>query len=242
MKLTVIGFWGGYPAKNGATSCYLLEKDNFSLMIDAGSGSLSKLQNYISPGDLDAVIISHYHQDHIADIGVLQYARLVNYYVTEEEKVLPVYGHKEDRAGFESLSHKFTEGYAYDPDGSLKIGPFFITFQKSIHPVPCYGMRITDGEKSIVYTADTSYQEAWFDFAADADLLITDCNFYAGGNAAQAGHMTSEEGGKIAEKAAVKELMLSHLPQFGNHQQLMEEAKQYYQGKIRLAEEGLVWK
>src|SRR5690625_422593 len=110
MKLTVIGFWGGYPAKNGATSCYLLEKDDFAIIIDAGSGSLSKLQNYISPADLDAVIISHYHQDHIADIGVLQYARLVNYYVTGDEKILPVYGHKEDLAGFQSLSHNYTEG------------------------------------------------------------------------------------------------------------------------------------
>jgi ribonuclease BN (tRNA processing enzyme) len=242
MRLTVIGFWGGYPAANGATSCYLLEKDNFSFMIDAGSGSLSKLQNYKSAADLDAVIVSHYHQDHIADIGVLQYARLVNYYVTEEEKLLPIYGHKEDHASFQSLSHKYTEGVAYDPDGRLEVGPFSINFLKTNHPVPCYGMRITDGDKTIVYTADTSYKEAWIDFAAEADLLITDCNFYAGGNGSQAGHMTSEEGGMIASKADVKELMLSHLPQFGDHQQLIEEAKKYYQGKIRLAKEGLVWK
>ncbi|WP_164215045.1 MBL fold metallo-hydrolase [Virgibacillus sp. YIM 98842] len=241
MKLTVVGFWGGYPAKNGATSCYLLEKDDFSFIIDAGSSSLSKLQNYLSPANLDAVIISHYHQDHIADIGVLQYARLVNYYVTGDQKVLPVYGHKEDRAGFQSLTHKYTKGVAFDPDSRLELGPFSITFLKTKHPVPCYGMRITDGEKTIVYTADTSYKEEWIDFAAGADLLIADCNFYAGGNASQAGHMTSEEGGKIAAASAVKELMLSHLPQFGNRQQLIEEAKQFFQGKIRLAEEGLVW-
>lgn len=242
MKLTVVGFWGGFPAKNGATSCYLLEKDNFSLMIDAGSGSLSKLQNYISPADLDAVIISHYHQDHIADIGVLQYARLVNYYVTGEKKSLPVYGHKEDPEGFQSLSHSYTEGTAYDPDGTLETGPFSITFHKTSHPVPCYGMRITDGEKTIVYTADTSYKDDWSEFAKGADLLITDSNFYAGGNAAQAGHMTSEEGGIIAKKAGVKELMLSHLPQYGDQQQLIEEAKRHYHGKICLAAEGLVWK
>src|SRR5690625_3957757 len=115
MKLTVIGFWGGFPAANGATSCYLLEKDNFTLMIDAGSGSLSKLQNHTSPAELNAVIISHYHQDHIADIGVLQYARLVNYYVTGEKRILPIHGHTEDHTGFQSLSHQFTEGIAYDP-------------------------------------------------------------------------------------------------------------------------------
>ncbi|MFA1819050.1 MBL fold metallo-hydrolase [Virgibacillus oceani] len=241
MKLTVIGYWGGYPAANGATSCYLLEKDNFSLLIDAGSGSLSKLQNYISAGDLDAAIISHYHQDHIADIGVLQYARLVNYYVTGQKTVLPIYGHAEDHAGFQSLSHQYTEGTAYDPAAALEIGPFTINFLKTKHPVPCFGMRFCDGEKTIVYTADTSYKEEWIDFAKGTDLLITDCNFYAGGNASQAGHMTSEEGGIIAGKAKVKELMLSHLPQYGNRQQLIEEAGRYYEGKVQLAEEGLVW-
>jgi len=241
MKLTVIGFWGGYPAANGATSCYLLEKDNFTLMIDAGSGSLSKLQNYTSAADLDAVIISHYHQDHIADVGVLQYARLVNYYVTGKKEILSIYGHQEDQTGFQSLSHQYTIGQAYNPAAALETGPFTINFLKTKHPVPCYGMRITDGKKSIVYTADTSYKKEWIDFAEGADLLITDCNFYAGGNASQAGHMTSEEGGIIAGKAEVKELMLSHLPQFGNHQQLIEEAEKYYHGKIQLADEGLVW-
>jgi len=241
MKLTVIGFWGGFPAANGATSCYLLEKDNFTLMIDAGSGSLSKLQNHTSPAELNAVIISHYHQDHIADIGVLQYARLVNYYVTGEKRILPIHGHTEDHTGFQSLSHQFTEGIAYDPAAALEIGPFMITFLKTKHPVPCYGMRITDGKKTIVYTADTAFQKDWINFSEGADLLITDCNFYADGNALKAGHMTSEESGLIAFKAQVKELMLSHLPQYGDNQQLIDEAKKYYHGKIKLAYEGLIW-
>src|SRR5690625_3589619 len=73
LKLTVIGCWGGYPAPGGSTSAYMVEKNNFTLLIDLGSGSLSTLQAYKNVMDIDAVIISHYHSDHIADIGVLQY-------------------------------------------------------------------------------------------------------------------------------------------------------------------------
>jgi len=30
MKITIIGHWGGFPAPNGATSSYMLEKDGFT--------------------------------------------------------------------------------------------------------------------------------------------------------------------------------------------------------------------
>lgn len=242
MKLTVIGCWGGYPAPGEATSAYLIEKNNFNLLIDVGSGALSMLQNYKDIMDIDAVILSHYHKDHIADVGVLQYAWLTQSYLTELDEILPIYGHMEDGEEFSKLTHDFTEGIAYDPDTKLNIGPFTITFLKTKHPVTCYGMHISDGAKSIVYTADTSYQDEWIDFSKEADLLITDCNFYAHQDGRQAGHMTSKEGGVIAKEAQVKELILSHLPQYGHHDQLIKEASRHFNGKIQLAKTGLVWK
>ncbi len=241
MKCTIIGYWGGYPAAGGATSAYLLEENNFKLLIDAGSGALSKLQHYTEASELDAVILSHYHHDHVADIGVLQYARLVSSYITGQKNILPIYGHTANDSSFAALTHHFTKGVAYDPEEMLEVGPFQITFIETKHPVPCYGMRITNGEHVIVYTADTAYQKNWADFAKGADLLITDCNFYADQDGAAAGHMTSKEGAMIAEEANVKQLILSHLPQYGELDQLVREAKQWYSGPVRLAAEGLVW-
>lgn len=241
MKLTVIGYWGGFPAPGSATSSYLLEKDGFSLLIDVGSGALSRLQQFKHVLDIDAVILSHYHHDHVADIGVLQYAWLVQSYVMGNKDVLPIYAHTEDREGFEKLTHEYTEGIAYNPSETLTVGPFQIDFLKTKHPVPCYGMRITDGEKVLVYTADTSFQEEWISFSRDADVLITDCNFYEEQDGSQAGHMTSKEGATIAREANVKELILSHLPQYGNRQELVGQAGKVFDGSIRLAEEGLTW-
>ncbi|WP_029266963.1 MBL fold metallo-hydrolase [Virgibacillus alimentarius] len=241
MKLTILGFWGGYPAADGATSAYLLEEKNFKLLLDAGSGSLAKLQKYINLKDLNAVILSHHHHDHIADIGVLQYAKLVQSYTTDCRRTLPIYSHNEDKERFDALSHDYTEGVVYNPNAPLHIGPFSITFMKTFHPVPCYGMRITNGEGTLVYTADTAYKKEWEAFAANADVLITDCNFYADQDGTKAGHMTSKEGAIIAEHANVKQLILSHLPQYGDHSRLIQEAKQYYNGPVQLAKEGLTW-
>lgn len=241
LKLRIIGYWGGYPKTGGATSCYLLEKDGFTLVLDFGSGALSQLQKYKPVDEIDAVILSHYHHDHVADVGVLQYAKLIQYYVTGSEHILPIYGHTEDKEAFRSLDDQYTRAVAYDPKAVLTIGPFQITFLQTKHPVPCYGMRITDQQKTIVYTADTSYQDEWIPFSKHADLLITDCNYYAHQDGRAAGHMTSKEGGKIAAQANVGELILSHLPQFGDLNRLKEEAQTEFDGKIRLAEDGLTW-
>lgn len=241
MKVTIIGYWGGYPAPDGATSAYLVEQDGFRLLVDMGSGALAKVQKYIHVMDIDAVILSHYHHDHVADIGVLQFAWLVQSYIQKQKEILPIYGHAEDEKGFKSLTHKYTEGMAYDPSKELEIGPFTISFLKTVHPVPCYGMRITDGKNTIVYTADTSYQEEWIPFTQDADFLIADCNFYADQDAKEAGHMNSKDAAKIAKEANVSTLLLSHLPQYGDNEQLIQEAAEVFSGKIELAKEGLVW-
>src|SRR5690625_3266221 len=243
MKLTVVGHWGGYPAAKGATSCYLLEKDNFALVIDMGSSALSKLQTYIDVTHIDAVILTHYHTDHVADIGVLQHAKLVQTYLQGHSEILPIYVHVEDIASFNTLSHKYTSGVIYNPKKDLTVGPFTIKFLRTKHSVPCFGMRITDGEHSIVYTADTAYFDEWISFANRANLLVNDCNFYADQeeNALAAGHMTSIQGAHIAQQAYVDELLLSHLPHFGDHEQLVAEAKQYFTNAVHLAEEGFVW-
>jgi ribonuclease BN (tRNA processing enzyme) len=240
MELTVIGYWGGYPKKNGASSGYLLEHNGFNLLLDCGSGVLSKLQNVVQPEDLDAVILSHYHPDHIADIGVLQHARLIQGFLGKKMTALPIYGHHFDHNEFVKLTYKkITKGMAYDPVTPLSAGPFTITFLKTDHPVPCYAMRIEADGKTIIYTGDGSYKAELINFCNQADLLLCECNFYGNQDGKQAGHMTSIEAGRLAQQAQVKQLCLTHLPHYGNTSDLFSEASAEYTGIIKLAEEFL---
>ncbi|WP_071459090.1 MBL fold metallo-hydrolase [Bacillus massilinigeriensis] len=240
MKLTIIGCWGGYPRKGGASSGYLLEHDGFSLLIDCGSAVLSKLQEYIHPEELDAVILSHYHPDHIADIGVLLHARLIQGFIGEKPPVLPIFGHNMDKKEFSKLTYKnITKGIAYDPVQKLRIGPFAITFLHTVHPVPCYAMRIEAAGKSFVYTGDTAYKDDFASFARNADMLLCECNFYGNMDGKGAGHMNSIDAGMLASRANVKNLVLTHLPHYGELNELAKEASKQYEGNIMLAEEGL---
>jgi ribonuclease BN (tRNA processing enzyme) len=238
MKLTVIGYWGGYPKVNGASSGYLLEHEGFHLLLDCGSGVLAKLQNVLQPEDLDSVILSHYHPDHIADIGVLQHARLIQGFLGKTMSNLPIYGHAFDAHEFAKLTYKeVTKGNAYQPDQVLTVGPFQISFLKTDHPVPCYAMRIEAGGKTLVFTGDSSFKEEFILFSKSADVLLCECNFYAHQNGKAAGHMNSHDAGVLAREADVKQLILTHLPHYGNISELIHEASQEFTGIIMLADE-----
>ena len=241
MKLTVIGCWGGYPKVNEASSGYLLEHNGYHLLIDCGSGVLSKLQNSVMSEDLDAVILSHYHSDHIADIGVLQHARLIQGFLGKKVPCLPIYAHTWDEQEFSKLTYKdITKGVAYDPNQSLSVGPFHVTFLATAHPVPCFAMRIETDQGTLVYTADTSYRDELIPFSEHANLLLCECNLYGDQNGSGAGHMTGFDAGKLAEMAQVKKLVLTHLPHFGTLEQLIVEASSFYSGSIALAKTNLV--
>ncbi len=240
VNLTIIGPWGGYPKANEASAGYLLEHEGYHLLIDCGSGVLSKLQTFIQPEDLDGVILSHYHADHIADIGVLQHARLIQGFLGKKMSNLPIYAHDLHAQEFSMLTYKeVTKGISYQPGEVLQAGPFSITFQKTKHPVECYAMRFEAGGRSLVYTADTAYKEELVSFSQNTDLLLCECNFYGHQNGTNAGHMTSLDSGKLASEANVKKLILTHLPHYGRVEQLQEEAETIFNGPIILAKSGL---
>ncbi|WP_409304582.1 MBL fold metallo-hydrolase [Peribacillus sp. SCS-155] len=236
MKITVIGCWGGYPAKNEASSGYLLEYDDYRVLLDCGSGVLSQLQNHMKPDDLDAVVLTHYHADHIADIGVLQHAVLIQRYLNGNQKTIPIYAHALDEAEFDKLTYKdITKGIAYSDSQPLQIGPLTFTFMKTKHPVPCFAMRIEAEGQAIVYTGDSAYMEEMSEFAKDANVLLCESNFYGDMDGSGAGHMTAREAGRVAEKANVQLLLLTHLPHYGDLSQLKQEAGEVYKREIAIA-------
>lgn len=240
MELTIIGHWGGFPKAGEASSGYLLSHQGFHLLIDCGSAVLSKLQSIISVEMLDGIILSHYHADHTADIGVVQHALYVGKFTNQYDRTLPIYGHGLDPEGLNQLTYKdVTVGIAYKPGETLHIGPFQISFLQTHHSVPCFAMRIEADGKSLVFTGDTSYFKELATFAKQSDVLLCESNFYKGMEGKAAGHMTSEEAGKTAGDAGVDRLILTHLPHFGDLSKLKEEAAEQFDGEILIASEGL---
>ena len=232
MEVTILGFWGGYPYNNEGTTSFLLQSKGYSLLLDAGSATLIQLQKVMDPLELDSVILTHYHHDHIADLGVLQYLRQLK--PTNNIPELLIYGHKEDESHFNQLTlQNVSKGVSYNSSESIEIGPFQISFLKTIHPVTCYAMRILEKEtgKVFVFTGDTGYFDELIEFSKNADLLITDTYFLAG-NENHHAHLTSKETAHLAKEAGVKQLVLSHLNQHIDLELLLNQTTDYLENKI----------
>ncbi|MDQ0429784.1 ribonuclease BN (tRNA processing enzyme) [Planomicrobium stackebrandtii] len=236
MKIIPIGIWGGYPNKNEATSAFLIEQDGFRCLVDCGSGVLAAVQNYTALRELDAVVISHYHPDHIADIGVLQHAAMVGMQLKEWDTPLFIHAHDKDAAEFEKLSYKgVTEGRAIQASETLELGPWQVTFCETVHPVYCLAMKFTANGRAAVFTADTSWKEELVEFSRGADLLVAESNLYEKYIGIIQGHLSGSQAGELAERAGAKQLLLTHLPQYGELDEILQAAKSSYSGEVEFA-------
>ncbi|GIM30516.1 hypothetical protein CPJCM30710_31820 [Clostridium polyendosporum] len=234
--MTVIGYWGAYPEKNEATSCYLIEGKNTKILLDLGSGALSKLLNLVEGKDIDGVFISHYHPDHIADVGVFHHLMLINKISNKREKPVYMFGLSMDQ--FSTLGYKdIALPHAISQGVVIELGEFQVEFCEGEHPLISVAIKVKEKTtgKTIVYTGDTAYSERLVDFSKGSELLIGECSLYKSEKGAVKGHMCSTEVGDMARRAGIKKLLLTHLPHHGNIKNLAEEVKEVYKGEVILA-------
>ncbi len=237
IKLTVIGCYGAYPDPGGASSGYLLESAETKVLLDCGSGVLSRLQLTMDLSELDGVVFSHYHTDHCADLGCLQYAVMIDTLLGKRNKPLMVWGPGET----ERLTYgTWCNGQSYLEVPSFEIGALRFSTQENIHEIQSFSLRATDtAGNSLVYSGDTGYYETLADFAAGADCFLCEASFYEGTDTAGKLHLTADQAALLAQKAAVRRLILTHLPHFGDPFQLREQALRHFDREVFLAQKGL---
>ncbi|MCI1557529.1 MAG: MBL fold metallo-hydrolase [Pediococcus pentosaceus] len=231
MKITVLGYYGGYPSENVGTTGYLVQSGNYNLLLDAGSGTLLELQRHLNPLDLDAVLLTHYHHDHTADLGVLQYQWQLN--SKNKVEILPIYGHTEDPLNFGALTWpNASQGVGYNENEEIDLGPFTVSFKKTIHPVPAFATRIVEREtgKIFTFTSDTRYFDELVKFATNSDLLVTDTNFLSNHTGIK-GHLSTKETAELFNKSNAKQLMISHLSPQIDIDEMLKETKQFSKNK-----------
>lgn len=236
MKLTVLGNNGTYPKVNGACSAYLISEGSYNLLIDVGNGSLAKLQNVCDLGSINAIILSHLHFDHFADIIPLRYALETRRSKGETIQPVHVYLPSAPRWLLKELSANdvFTLHQIQDRF-QVTDGPLAMMFRKVVHTVPSYAVRIENGSSSFVYSSDTAVCNSLVSIAKDADVFLCEAS-YIGENASQAGHhLSALSAGYIASSAKVRRLLLTHLPNDGEVQLIVREAAQVF-GNVQATE------
>lgn len=257
MRLTVLGgaAAGGNPGQG--TSGYLVQSRGASIVLDIGFGTLAELRRHANIRDLDAVVVSHLHLDHLLDLLALRYALAYNPRRTDRR--VPVWLPPGGFAFLDRLAGAladdgdggrfFADAFdvsEYDPNQPLHVGPFNLTFQPTVHYVPCWAMRVDDGSRvgALAYTADTGPSADLLPLIAGAEVLVTE------GAAsdplppdhpesfASRGHLTPSEAGQLARDAEVDTLVLSHLWDEHGLERSRRLATAAFRGRIVVARPG----
>jgi ribonuclease BN (tRNA processing enzyme) len=204
MKLTILGNNGAYPRANGACSGYLLENDQAKVIMDLGAGTLSNLMSIDDASDLDAILLSHLHWDHISDLFVLQYL------LEKRDQVVPVYLPESPANIYQMIADikSFDVHPIHDGD-EVTIKNMTFTFKKMRHPVEDYAIKaVDDNGKACLYTGDTGICDALTDFVEGVHTMLCDCTYVD--NPDENKHLSAGQAAEIAEKAGVRHLILTH--------------------------------
>lgn len=205
MRVHVLGCHGPWPCAGGATSGYLMEHMGKMLLLDCGSGVLGRLLSLCDPAELEGILLSHLHFDHASDLMVLRY------YLEKQGKTLKVYLPGEDHSLLrELLCAPAFEALPYPEQ--LSLAGLEISALPVRHPVPCRALRMTDGEKTIVYTGDTNTCPGLAAFARGADALLADSAFLSAEWQENLPHMSAGGAAQLALEAGCGRLYLTHLP------------------------------
>lgn len=233
--------WNSYPKGNEPASGYLVDKDGFNVLLDAGSGVAAHVQQYINIHDIHHIVLTHYHHDHAGDLEAFMHARKIARELKQRNQNLNLYGPESGEVVKFMKRARYSRYHPITDQGRYEIGPLKIDFHRNSHAVETYAVRIMDDTgATMVYTSDSDYLTSLARFSFGADLLITDCSMYEDIHAN--GHMNAEEAGRLAERSDAQLTLLANLPHHGNLQTLLVKARQYEARDIQLAEAGMVVK
>lgn len=171
------------------------------LVFDTGSGSTLNLELAgVDVSAIDGLFLTHYHSDHIGDLGELMLKRWASNTVTEPLAIYGPVGLEQVLTGFED-AYQLDKQYRIDHHGTEMLPPEafggqanefdlgtdlaasevvytsgdveVIAFNVDHTPVfPAVGYRVNYKDRSVVISGDTVYTEYLADHARDADVFV----------------------------------------------------------------------
>lgn len=202
MELTVLGKYGPYAkAGTGCASGYLVKNEGDYLVMDMGSGTLSRLTALTDIRNVKDIFISHLHFDHTSDLLPFRYL------LEEVNHKVNIYTHKEDTNWYRILfSHSNFNVIDIDESTEIKIGSMSLSFLKMKHTATDYAV-IVKGEKTLAYTGDTLYNDNILKCFEISDTVLADCSKPAN---FKGPHMTVEQAKELS-KSYNSKIIATHL-------------------------------
>jgi len=245
VELLVLGTGAAAPGPGQGCSGYLVTEGATRLLLDCGSGVVSRLREAGEWEKLTVLLLTHLHADHCLDLFCLYYSR--KYAKGKSFAALPVFlppGETDRLARLSevlrvepnSLLHEVFEVSEYDPAG-LQVGELWLRFARTDHPVPTYAVRVEGRKASLVYSSDTAPTANLEELATGCDLLLSEATLSQEDFVPERRlHLTPGLAAEVARRAGVRQLLLTHLWPDYSRQEMLEQAQRVFPA-TELAEE-----
>jgi ribonuclease BN (tRNA processing enzyme) len=191
-----------------------LNLNGTEILLDPGPGSIVQTtKRKLNSEKLNAIIVSHRHLDHAADVNVMVEAMTDGGYHPHGWLYAPADALDNEPIIFSYLK-KYIEGIiVLREGGEYKTGNVtFSTPVRHIHPVETYGIVFQTPEHKFSYISDTLFFEGLMRSYANSELLIINMVFTEPRPPVE--HLAIPDAGRIIKEIKPKVAILSH---FGMH-------------------------
>lgn len=241
MRLLVLGGGGAWPTPERGCNGYLIEQSGFRLLIDPGYATVPPLLTHVAARDIDAVLISHSHPDHCADLNPLLRVRHLD---DDPPSPLPVFALFGAASAVLALDGSMLDAdytlTEFDAGDRITVGPFDVTTRPLAHFVPNAGLRIESDGVALAYTGDGGADPDVARLADNTDLLLAEATYPDAVPEHSTGLLASaRDAGRHANAANVRQLVLTHLWPGADPAAAGLAAAENYAGPIAVAEPGV---
>jgi len=250
VELTILGSGTCAPTKERSCASYFLQIEDVNILLDIGFGAIRRMMEAgIDYRQIDYVLCSHTHLDHVGDLGPLLMA-LEYTPGFRRQKPLTLIGPK----GFQNYMNGLAGLYStwivsptyYEiriielQDESRSFGTWHLTARSMSHSKETNGYRVQYKQRTMAYSGDTGFCTNVIRLMKDVDLGLLECSFPD--DMPVEGHLTPSLAGQIAERAGVKKVLLTHLYPMMDDIDAEKICEQYYHGDVKKAKDLKVYK
>jgi len=223
VKLTVVGSSPAWPNPGGAQSGYLVEGPG-RLLLDCGPGVLGRLRAMNGGWPrVDAIVITHWHLDHWGDLVPWVWGNMAGPGRDRERPQLwlPPQGRARirdfgARLGWEDMFETtfdvrdYEEAVPFQAAAGLEVTALRLPH----YTLRTYGLRVSNGTRTLAYSGDSGPDGRLVELARDADLFVCEATLERGDlDGSPRGHLSAEEAVAAFAASGAKRLLLTHRPQ-----------------------------